>query len=332
MHDAEPKMSLIPQFQPLPLSSLCASRILSSHLPLSPLPSSLEATLSRLSSLQGRWSLLSRQERVVRDDGSPASLAEMHNMSKWYEKSFYSLLELNVLSLRPGVWKLRFYGMDGPRPCVGPTVPWWNTGVDVLDVRDTSVLEGPTELGELGPHWVPTELGELGPQTWVDLSNGTLNTLWGVRHYGRNDEEESGDESGNESEDEFEDARESEPIENIAVNSVGHHFPQHTIDNFYGLVYGIKVAVKKLIGMVDEEKERGARKDEEAEVENSLMEEINDNSLVNEDKESEVPIVLEEHFHLVSLSLEREELVVKVHYGQRGKASKMITLHYQEEI
>ena len=165
--------------------------------------------------------------------------------------------------------------------------------------------------------------------TWVDQSTGTLNTLWGVRHDGRNNEEESGDETGNESEDEFEDARESEHIENPAVNSVGHQFLQDTIQNFYGLVNVIKVGAKKLIGMVDEVKEREDQEDEEAEVENSLMEERNDNSLVNEDKESEEPIVLEEHFHLVSLSLEREELVVKVHNGQRGEASKMVTLHYQ---
>ena len=257
---------------------------------------------------------------MVRDDGSPASLAEMYNMSSWNGNSFYTLLELKVLRLRPGVWKLQFYGINGPCPCGGPTMPWWGTEVDVMDVIDTSVQGGPTD--ELG-------FSELGPQTWVDLSTGTLNTLWGVSHDGRNDEEASGDETGNDSEDEFEDARESEHIESPVVNSVGHQFLQDTKQNFYGLVNGIKVAAKKLIGMVDEEKEREDREDEEAEVENSLMDERNDNNLVNEDEEGEGPIALRENFHLVSLSLEREELVVKVHSGQRGEASQMVTLHYQ---
>ena len=255
-------MSLVPQFQPLSLSSLCASRTLSSALPLSPLPSSLEAPLSRLSSLQGRWSLLSRQERVVRDDGSPASLAEMYNMSTWDGKSYYTLLELKVLRLRPGVWKLQFSGINGPCPCGVPTLPWLGTEVNVMDVRDTSVLEGPTD--ELG-------FSELGPQTWVDQSTGTLNTLWGVRHDGRNNEEESGDETGNESEDEFEDAGESEHIANPAVNTVGYQFLQDTIHSLDGMINGIKVAAQKLIGIVDKEKEGEDREDEEAELDLDLF-------------------------------------------------------------
>ena len=115
-------MSLAPRFHPLPLSSLCASRTLSSSLALSPLPSSLEAPLSRLSSLQGRWSL-SRQEMVVREDCSPASLAEMYKMTQDGDR-FYNLLELEVVRLRPGVWELQFYGLNGPCPCGGPALPW----------------------------------------------------------------------------------------------------------------------------------------------------------------------------------------------------------------
>ena len=124
-----PKMSQAPQFQPLNLSSLCVSRILSSSLTLSPLPSKLEAPLSRLSSLQGRWALLSRQERLVSDDGSPASLADMNKMKEEGDsvvdeegEKFYNLLELEVLRLRPGVWKLQFSGENGPYE--GLAVPW----------------------------------------------------------------------------------------------------------------------------------------------------------------------------------------------------------------
>ena len=82
---------------------------------------------------------------MVREDGSPASLAEMYNMSTWDGKSYYTLLELKVLRLRPGAWKLQFSGINGPCPCGGPTLPWWGTEVNVMDVCDTSVLEGPTD-------------------------------------------------------------------------------------------------------------------------------------------------------------------------------------------
>ena len=122
-------MSLTPQFQPLALSSLCISRTLSSSLALSPLPSKLEAPLSRLSSLQGRWALLSRQERLVREDGSPASLAEMYKMKEDNDNvvdeeggKFYNLLELEVLRLGPGVWKLQFCSENGSFE--GLAVPW----------------------------------------------------------------------------------------------------------------------------------------------------------------------------------------------------------------
>ena len=179
-----------------------------------------------------------------------------------------------------------------------------------MDVHSTSVLEGPTD--ELG-------FSELGPQTWVDLRSGTLNTLWGVRHDGRN-YEESGEETGDEFEDNSEDASKSEHIAFPAVRSVFHQFFQDTIQNFFGLVNHIKVATKKLFGFVDEENKMDDQKEEDPGV---------DNSLVTEDQDSEETIVLEEHFHLVSLCLEREELVVKVQYGQRGEASKMVTLHYQ---
>ena len=71
-------------------------------------------------------------------------------------------------------------------------------------------------------------------------------------------------------------------------------------------------------------------KDEEESGEESGNEfENEEKRLKHEDQKNENPIIIVERYHLVTLSLMSEELVVMIQYGRRWEASKIITLHYQ---